>query len=257
VQPKLTRLEQVAAELAAFSDLPAVPSQSLTEWRQSLGVEAALDREISELDIADATDMAEIAALAVNETLLSKGDAIDALRERLGAIRKAIEDMPRRRQARDAARAALDDAARRLGLASHAALLQRLPTDLALAQVRDMLDRSARLEQTIVEADARRTRAQQELQDIAAGESEAHSVIDPEQLRQRIDALSDIPAQADGLRHDTALLNIESGALVAEAASLDPVPGALETLRSLPLPDGASIANHARAGEHRLRADPY
>jgi uncharacterized protein YhaN len=249
VQPKLTRLEQVAAELAAFSDLPAVPSQSLTEWRQSLGVEAALDREISELDIADATDMAEIAALAVNETLLSKGDAIDALRERLGAIRKAIEDMPRRRQARDAARAALDDAARRLGLASHAALLQRLPTDLALAQVRDMLDRSARLEQTIVEADARRTRAQQELQDIAAGESEAHSVIDPEQLRQRIDALSDIPAQADGLRHDTALLNIESGALVAEAASLDPVPGALETLRSLPLPDGASIANHARAAE--------
>jgi hypothetical protein len=249
VHPKLTRLERLASELAAFADLPAVPPQSFMEWRQSLDAEAAFDREMSALDMADAADSAEIAALAVNEALLSEGDAIDALRERLGAIRKAIEDLPRRRQARDAARDALDDAARRLGLASHDALLERLPTDLALAQVRDLLDRAGRLEQAITDADMRRTRAQQELQDIAAGESEAHAVIDPEQLRQRLDALSDIPAQADRLRHDTASRDIESAALVAEVASLDPVPGALETLRSLPLPDGASIANHARAAE--------
>lgn len=249
VRPKLARLEQLAAELAGFDDLPAISSQSIMEWRQSLDAEIALDREMSVLDMADAADAAEIAALALNETLLSEGDVIDALRERLGAIRKAIEDLPRRRQARDAARDALDDAARRLGLTSHAALLERLPTDLALAQVRDLLDRSARSEQAIIDADMRRTRAEQELQDIAAGESETHAVIDPEQLRQRLDALSDIPAQADRLRHDTASLNIESGALVAEVASLDPVPGALETLRSLPLPDGASIANHAHAAE--------
>jgi uncharacterized protein YhaN len=249
VQPKLARLEGLASELAAFADLPAVPSQSLSEWRETLDAEAALDRERSALDAVDAADMAEIAALAVNETLLSEGDAIDALRERLGAIRKAIEDLPRRRQARDTARDALEDAARRLGLASYATLLERLPTDLALAQVRDLLDRSVRLEQAIVDAEMRRTRAQQELQDIAAEESEAHAVIDPEQLRQRLDALSGIPAQADRLRHDTASLDIESGALAAEAASLDPAPGALETLRSLPLPDGASIANHARVAE--------
>jgi hypothetical protein len=68
-------------------------------------------------------------------------------------------------------------------------------------------------------------------------------MIDPEQLRQRLDALSDIPAQVDRLRHDTASLNIESGALVAKVASLDPLPGVLETLRRpLPLPDGAIIA---------------
>ncbi len=58
----------------------------------------ALDREMSTLDAADA---AEIAAMAVNETLLSEGNSIDALRERLGAIRKATDDLPRRRQARD------------------------------------------------------------------------------------------------------------------------------------------------------------
>lgn len=249
VHAKLARLESLAAELAAFADLPAVPSPSLTEWRAAFDAEAALDREMSALDAADAADAAEIATLAVNDVLLSEGNAIDALRERLGAIRKAIDDLPRRRQARDAAMGTLDDAARCLGLASHTVLIERLPTDLALAHVRDLLDRRGRLDQAMIDADTRRIRAQQELEDIAAGAGEAHAAIDPEQLRQRLDALGDIPAQADRLRRDTASLNIETGALAAEMESLDPSPGALETLRALRLPDGAIIAKHARSAE--------
>lgn len=249
VHSKLAQLESLGAELTAFADLPAVPSQSLVEWRTALDAEAALDREISALDMADTVDAAEIATMVVNETLLSEGDAIDALRERLGAIRKAIDDLPRRRQARDAAMGTLDDAARRLGLASHTMLIERLPTDLALAHVRDLLDRRARLELAMTDADARRVRAQQELGDIAAGAGEAHAVIDPEQLRQLLDALGDIPAQADRLRRDTASLNIETGVLAAEVESLDPSPGPLEMLRALPLPDGAIIAKYTRSAE--------
>ncbi|MBV5268850.1 MAG: hypothetical protein JZU55_01625, partial [Afipia sp.] len=61
VHAKLTRLESLAAELAAFADLAAVPSQSLTEWRAAFDAEATLDREMSALDAADAADAAEIA----------------------------------------------------------------------------------------------------------------------------------------------------------------------------------------------------
>lgn len=247
VHPKLTRLEGVNAESARFADLPPVPSQSLAEWRAALEAETALDREMSALDAADAVDMAEIAAIALNETLLSEGDSIDALRERLGAIRKAIDDLPRRRQARDTAMDTLDDAARRLGLVSHVALLERLPTDLALAHVRDLLDRGDRLEQTMINADARRTRTQQELRDIATGAGESDALMDFEQLRQRFDAFSDIPAQVDRLRRDTALLDIETKALAAKIGSLDPSPGQLEGLRALPLPDSAIIEKHAQA----------
>lgn len=259
VHSKLMRLEGISTELAAFSDLPPVSSLSLTEWRAALDEEAALDREISVLDAAAAVDAAEIASIAVNEMLLSEGDSIDRLRERLGAIRKAVDDLPRRRQAYDTARDTLDDAARRLGFASHLVLLERLPTDLALAHVRDLLDRSGRLEQTMIDADARRARAQQELQGITAEESESHVLIDTEQLRQRLDAFSDIPAQADRLRRDTAFLDIETKALAAKVDSLDPSPGALEKLRALPLPDSAIIAKHAHAAalsdgeEKRLR----
>lgn len=249
VHAKLARLESLGAELAAFSDLPAVPPQSLVEWRAALETAVALDREISTLDMADAVDAAEIAAMVINEALLSEGDAIDSLRERLGAIRKAIDDLPRRRQARDTAMDTLDEAARRLGLASHAMLLERLPTDIALAHVRDLLDRIGRFEQTMTDADARLVRAQQELQDIETGAGETHAMIDPEQLRQRLDALGDIPAQADRLRRDTASLNIETEALAADAASLDPSSGALDALRALPLPDGAIIAKHVRTAE--------
>lgn len=247
VHAKLTRLGSVSAELVALADLPPVSSQSLAEWAAALDAEVVLDREMSALDAADAVDAAEITAMAVSETLLSEGDSIDALRERLGAIRKAIDDLPRRRQARDTAMDTLDDAARRLGFASHVVLLERLPTDLALAHVHDLLDRRSRLEQMMIDADARRARAQQELQDITSGESQSHALVDSEQLRQRLDAFSDIPAQVDRLRHDTAFLDIETKALAAKVESLDPSPGALEKLRALPLPDSAIIAKHAHA----------
>lgn len=249
VHSKLKRLENLDAELTLFADLPAVMPQLLAAWRSALDAEAALNREIAVLDAADAADAAEISAIAVDEALLSQGEAIDELNQRLGAIRKATDDLPRRRQARDAAMSALDDAARRLGLASHATLLERLPTDLALADVRDLLDRAKRLEQTMADADVRRARARQELLDIATGEGEARVVVDPAQLKQRLDALGDIPAQADRLRRDIAALNIETEALVAGVSSLDPSPGALEGLRALPLPDKASIEKHARAAE--------
>ena len=87
--------------MADLADLPAVSAHSLAEWRAALDDDAALASEMAALDATGATELAEIAAMAVDEKLLSEGITIDALRERLGAVRKAIDDLPRRRQARD------------------------------------------------------------------------------------------------------------------------------------------------------------
>lgn len=249
VRGKLARLQSLDAELETYADLPAVPAHALAEWREAHEMATTLDREFVALDAADAADRAEIAALAVDDTLLSEGGTIDSLREKLGAVRKAIDDLPRRQQARATARAELEENARRLGLSSHAELLERLPTDPALAQARDLIARIKEAERTIADAEARHARAAQELRDAESVEPRSHVAADPDQLRQRFDAFDTIPAQADQLRRANAALAVETEALIAAAAALDPSPGALDTIRALPLPDDAVMSQYAGIAE--------
>jgi len=249
VKLPLARLDGIAAELATLADLPDLTATTLAEWQAALAAHVTLDREIAALDDVAATDAAEIAALAVDQELLAQGAAIDALRERLGAVRKAIEDLPRRRQARDSAEAMLNDAARRLGLSTHVELLQRLPTDPALAQARALIEQIRQAEQTIAKAGERLARATRERDEFIASEDAAEIVVDVAQARQRFDALGDIPGQAEQWRRDGAVLKREADNLAAHIAALDPCPGAIETIRSLPLPDGAAIAKFANAFE--------
>jgi uncharacterized protein YhaN len=246
VRSKLTRLDQIANEQTALADLPDVAPTTLAEWRGALSTETEMARELARLDAADAADTTEIAALAIDESLLGEAVAIEAMYGRMGAIRKDFEDLPRRRHDRDAARAALEDSARRLTLPSHAALLDKLPADAALALARDLIARRKQAEQTIADTKARHTRLQRELDDFAAEHTDAPAVVDPEQLRQRFEALGDIPAQADRLRRETSALMLETDALKAAALALDPAPGAPDTLRTLALPDNGLIGQFAR-----------
>ncbi|MET0878637.1 MAG: AAA family ATPase, partial [Tardiphaga sp.] len=249
VRSRLLRLDNLAAELAALADLPPVSAASLDEWRGALAADADHARELSSLDAADAADAEAIAGLSVDEAVLSAGPTVDALRERLGAVRKAMDDLPRRREARRLAQEQLDAAARRLGLASHLELIAALPTDPALAHVRDLIDRARRAEQAKRDADDKRARVLQEIDTLAADDGASHAISDPEAARQRLDALADIPTHADRLRRDAAALALETNNIVAAGAALDPPPGDIARLASLPLPDPQVIAAHARAAE--------
>ncbi|MGB3445639.1 MAG: AAA family ATPase, partial [Xanthobacteraceae bacterium] len=246
VRSKLTRLDQIVTERAGLADLPDVAPTTLAEWRGALSVEADIAREVAALDAVDAADATEIATLAIDETLLAQAADIEALRDRMGAIRKDFDDLPRRRQARDAAQAALDDSARRLVLPSHGVLLEKLPADAALAQARDLIVRRKQAEQAIADTEARHARLRRELDDFAAEQIDAPAMVDPEQLRQRFEALGDIASQADRLRRESSALTLETDALKAAALTLDPTPGALDTLRTLALPDNALIGQFAR-----------
>lgn len=249
VRRKLARLESIAGDLNDLVDLAAVTPQVRETWSNALDTDAALLREMAALDATDAIEAAEVAALAVDESVLAETAAIDALRERLGAVRKAIEDLPKRRQARDEAERQLDDRAQRLGLGSHDLLLQRLPTDAAVARARDAIVHFNRAMQALADADARLARAQSEHDAFAAEDGPNKAVLDVEQVRQRFDALGDIPAQADRHRRERASLDNDTRNLEFAAAAIDPAPGALDRLRAVPLPDAATIAKFVYATE--------
>lgn len=127
-------------------------------------------------------------------------------------------------------------------------MLDRLPTDPALALARELIADDRDIRRAMAEADQRHARAKQEHDELDA-EDTTQPAIDIEHLRQRFDALGDLPGLAERLRRETSALNAETESLRAELASLDPTPGALETLSALPLPDAHAIAKHAQARE--------
>jgi chromosome segregation protein len=249
VRADLSRMESIDAERAALAGLPAVAGPVLSEWRSALDLHGTLEAEIAALDAAVAAEVAEIDAMTVDAPLLADGPAIEGLRERLGAVRKAIDDLPRRRQARDAAEATLDDSARRLGLSSSAELLERLPSDPALAAARDLVAQLRRATEDLAAIDAAHDRARKELAEFAVEDHEAQLVSDIAPVRQRFEALGDIPGQEERLHRDRAALAVERASLDDAVAALDPSPGALGGLRALPLPDRATIATYANVTE--------
>ncbi len=102
-----------------------------------------------------------------------------------------------RRQSRDDAKRALDDAARRLRIGSHDILLERLPTDAALARVRDCIGQLNRAAQALADAETRQARAQSEHDALAVEEGEHESIVDVQYIKQRFEALGRYPSISD------------------------------------------------------------
>ncbi|MDP1603140.1 MAG: hypothetical protein Q8M03_07740, partial [Legionella sp.] len=244
VRQTLSRLDSLQHELSGFADLVDVPDRQMAEWRKALGQFGELQRQIVILDEAAAKDATETAALTIDAGLLSEKSTIDALRERLGAIRKAAEDLPRRRQARDAAIATLEEAAKKLGLSSHGEILAKLPHTMALAQARDLIDKRKSAELALADADARCKKLQKERDEHAAQDQSVH-LMDIDHVRQRFDALGDVSSQAERLLRERAAFAIEIESIAAGLAALTPPVGDLTKLRSLPIPDAAIVASYA------------
>jgi uncharacterized protein YhaN len=249
---KLARLAALAEEIDTFADLAPSPGNALAEWRAALGDDAKLGAELDRLAAEEAADEAEIGALEVDPALLAQGDAIDALRERLGAVRKAAADLPRRVEARDAAKAMLDELARRLGLGGPEAVLAATPADPAIARAKALIEARRRAAEKHRDAIVQRDRAaaERERQRQATG-AEA---IDPEPLKRRLGAMPDVAADADRLRRERAACEAEARALAEEAARLDPNPGDIDGLAKARLPDEASLAQHVRVDEQAAEA---
>lgn len=243
---QLARLDGIAAELMALADLPEISAAQLESWQAALASCTEIDQQLAALDEAASADAAEIAASARDERVLAEGALIDALRERLGAVRKAIDDLPRRQQARESAQTALNGAARRLGLPSHVELLQKLPTELALAGARELIDKWRSSEQQLARAEERAERARREHDESLASEAAATIVVDIEQARQRFEALGDLSAKVERYHLDSATWQRDSDLIAAQLAALDPCPGSAAQLRALPLPDGAAITRFVR-----------
>ncbi len=219
-------------ELAGLVDLPDVDVETLASWREAHEEAARVEKELADQRLDEAEGAAAIAALMVDEPLLAIGGEIDSLREKLGAVRKAEDDLPRRRESSHIARAALGDAASRLGLASLEELLARQPSDPALALARELIDARRDVDRRLAEADGALTAAERELRELEQARAKDGPCPDPTPLLQRLQVFCDIPADAERLRREALAESLERRRLAEEAERLDPSAGDIENSRA-------------------------
>jgi uncharacterized protein YhaN len=239
--PKLRRLDSLREELANLADLPDVDAETLTSWRDAHEEQIHVEKQLADQQLDEAEGAAAIAALMVDEPLLEIGGRIDSLREKLGAVRKAEDDLPRRHESAHIARASLFEAARRLGLGSVEELLARQPADPALALARELIDSRRDVERRLAETDSALATARRELEELEQACAQQGPCADPAPLLQRLQAFADIPADAERLRRETLAESLERRRLLEETERLDPSAGEIENLARLALPDATRI----------------
>jgi chromosome segregation protein len=240
-RPRLLRIEALRSKLETHADLPPVGADVVETWRSALEEQSQIDFQLAEIDLADAENNTEIAQLAVDEALLAVGPRVDALREKLGAVRKAEEDLPKRNEALRLAREELIKCARRLGLASHEELLTGMPSDIDLTSVRDSIGRRKEAERRLAKAESGLETARLDLQRLERDMGAQCHAADPNPFLRRLDAFTDLPADADRLRRETAAHEAENRRLSEDAAKLDPPAGSPDEFARRPLPHTSQI----------------
>ena len=250
-QATLARLAALQRDAEGFADLPEIDASALAAARKALDDDRALQSELARLAADAEAEALEIETLAVDQAMLGAAEAIDSAREKLGAVRKAADDLPRRTEARAQALAQLDDLARRLGLPDHEALLAAPPSDPDLALARRALE--ARREAAGRLEDARAAVVKETGRRDALGPAEPPPA-DPEPLRRRLDAIAARQADAETLRRERLDLSNEARALAEEAGRLDPAVPDLEALARAPVPGAAEIAPYVEADQSRAKA---
>ncbi len=240
-RPKLLRIDSLREELASLVDLPMVEAERLAVWRDAQDEMTRIEADLAQMGQEEAEAAAEISELSVNEPLLEVGDRIANLRETLGAVREAERDLPKRRGELFAAQDNLTKLARQLGVDTHEALLARQPSEPALALVREIIEKRRTTEDRLALARAAIEDTGEKLRGLEQDVVDSGGVGDSAPYAERLEALSDIPADADRLRralsdHEAALQR-----LAEQLGRLDPPPGSLDGLARMVLPTSREI----------------
>ena len=235
---KLRERANCIARLDEFAGLPPIDEGTLASWQAAFEREGQLEAKIAEAQSKLATLQAEAAQLQTAPDLLSQAGEIEKLREMLGAADKSRADLPRREESANSGAQKLERAAQSLGLSGAEALIERMPQELALVRVRDLLKKETEVNRAREGAVARLEKSTARRR--ALEQSGPQSIEDPTPLMRAFEAFADIPASTKRQHQQAAEIDEQTAGLEREAQRLSPsVP--FDQLLRLPLPDMAVI----------------
>lgn len=237
----LSQIDKIRAQIQELSSLPEIPRLTVQTWKKALEDYGKCVADLESYDRQDAGELREIKELAIDEALLASGTTIDSLREALGAIKSSREHLPKRLSELASAKSELETIARRLGLPDLATLIERRPNDIALTRANNLAERRIKTEDRLVECDELLSKERSEYRKIEQSLSSSKYPEDPAVFRQRLDAVSQVPTNADRLRRETTGCDSEERELLIAAKSLGLSVATLDELFALQTPDIQTI----------------
>jgi uncharacterized protein YhaN len=245
VLPPAALYRKAERDLAALGDVIELPPNAAELQREALATHAKAQTEAELADGQAKKHTKALEELIVNEALLDRSPEIDALREKKGAVDKALNDLPRRRTDLAAHGRLIAELQREIGWPAEpvSKAKARLPERVRLAEVRSLLEERNGLDALLDAAEKDRTARQQDIADL-------------ERERTSLPVARDMTALGDALRYVRGLGDLDAAvatagreaekrkqALHAALAQLTPSVGDAAALRALKLPGEREVAD--------------
>lgn len=237
----IAQIDKLSAESQSLSGLPDVAEPAAQSWLKAVDQLQRTLTELSKLSDQDAQDLVTINDLAVDETLLALGGNIEQLRERLGAIKQAREDLPKRQAELAAATNNLENTARRLGYSELDTLVDQRPSDLELMRAEELANARIAAEIRLGEAEDVLVKTIADLRTFDKTAGSREHLLDPAIFRQRLQAVSHVPTSADRLRREISTCDANERDQLNAAKTLAPQVGSLAEFLALPVPNPTDI----------------
>lgn len=248
LEPLLREIDRERQLLAQYEALVALPAgfeerlEKALEARRRNG-EA---RNAAEADVARLRD--EIGAVHVDEALIAAAPRILSTHAEKGAYLKAREDIARVRGEVDDFDLRLSQAARRLGYASAQELERAQPADADLARLKKLVEEGGEFDRSLKHLRQRIEEERDALRRLEAAGADGR-LIDPKAWADQLAALRpDINAITELENLQVRVARAEANFNTA-ANRLDPPVRDVEKLRTVPLPDIATLASQRRLVE--------
>lgn len=251
--PLMCLIERDLSEIERLGELPDMPGEFTERLRAALNRRDDARREHDQTATERKRLEAELSGIVVDAAMLAADSQIQKLFAQTGAYRKAQIDLPRvLREAEDCGQE-LNQIARRLGLRDAEDVERRLPNDMAIAALDELIERGRKLADR--QKQCRENLADEvEMRENLRAQSNGSLTVNPRLLREKFERLSPILKKLDR-RAQTALESAEEqNALIEEAARLNPSVVSLAALAQKSLPSRETIERFRREQDRLRRA---
>jgi uncharacterized protein YhaN len=195
--PRLKRIDQLVAALAALGTLPHVDDDFASRCKDMLERRKALADDLIRLDRDQSEVKSALELVTVDDAILAEAVMIDELVDQRGAILKAADDLPKREGEFATLNGQLDEIARRLGLASGPEVLARRPDDASIVRARRLITERRRLDDHRKETADRLADLSATFDDIVRRQDALGRVADPGPLRRKFELLGGLAERID------------------------------------------------------------